>query len=279
MSRQAPTALVTRSSSGFGAEVSAELVRRGWVVYAGARRVERMDELRELGAYVVRMDVRESESVASVVARMVDEHGRIDVVFANAGYGSYGTIESVPIDEVRRQFDVNVLGVARVIEAVLPHMRRRGQGRVVITASVLSHLSTVGTGWYAATKHALSAVAEALRQEVRAFGIDVVLIEPGMVKTEFGEVALAALDRVEHVDDYAPLVSAFRRKMTEQYAAAPDATTTVDAMIHAATAKRPRTVYRTTADAKWIPKVRGLLTDRWVDRLVLRHFTTSTGRG
>lgn len=270
-----PTALVTGSSSGFGADVSAELVRRGWVVYAGARRTDRMDGLRELGARVVRMDVRDRESVTSVVTRMMDEHGRIDVAFANAGYGSYGTIECVPIDEVQRQFDVNVLGVARVVEAVLPHMRARREGRVIVTASVLSHLSTVGTGWYAATKHALKAVAEALRQEVRAFGIDVVLIEPGMVRTEFDQVALAALDRVEHADDYVPLVSAFRRKMTEEYAEAPDTRTTVDAMVRAATVKRPRTVYRTTADSKWIPKVRGLLGDRWVDRLVLRHFTTS----
>lgn len=277
MSRKAPTALVTGSSSGFGAGVAAELVRRGWVVYAGARRVERMEELRESGAHVVRLDVRDSESVAAVVRRMMDEQGRIDVAFANAGYGSYGAIESVPMDEVRRQFDVNVFGVARVIQAVLPHMRTRGAGRVVITASVLSHLSTVATGWYAATKHALSAVAEALRQEARGFGIDVVLIEPGAVRTEFEEVALGALDRVEHPDDYEAVVSAFRRKMTEEYAEAPDTTSTVDAMIRAATARRPRTVYRTTLDARWIPKVRGLLTDRWVDRLVLRHF--GVGRG
>jgi len=265
--------LIVGASSGFGELVARKLLAQGHTVYAAARRVERMAGLEKLGAKTLAMDVTQNDSVVAGAGRVIEEQGRIDVVFANAGFGSYGMIEAIPMEDVQYQFDVNVFGVARTIRAVLPQMRKQRSGRIIITASLVSHLSGAGFGWYAATKHAVAAMADALRQETRAFGIDVVLIEPGIVQTEFDTVALGALARVEHPDDYRPLVKGFRQRMADSYAKGPGPESTAQAMLKAATARRPKTRYRTTLDARLLPAVRRMVGDRFFDMVFLSDIT------
>jgi len=265
--------LITGASSGFGKAAAQRLLDTGqWIVYAGARRLDRMNDLAARGATVLQLDVTQDRDLQSAAARMIDEHGRIDGLLANAGYGSYGMIESVPIDEIRYQYDVNVLGVARSIQAVLPHTRRQRSGRIVITESLLSHMTTAGLGWYASTKHALRAISTSLRQEVRRLGIDVVSIRPGGVATDFGGVAfdkLANANNADHAEDYRRLAADFHAYMRALYERSPGPDSTAAAMVAALTAKKPRRVYRTTLDARVMPRIAALVPDAAYDTIVL----------
>lgn len=262
--------LITGASSGFGFLTAEQLLKSGeWSVYAAARRVEKMSELESLGAVVLKMDVTNGSDVTEGVERIIREQGRIDALLANAGYGSYGMIEEVPMEEIERQFQVNLFGVARQIKAVLPHMRKQRSGRIVVTGSVVSNISTMGLGWYASTKHAVKAMATALRQEVRDFGISVSRIEPGVVKTGFDSIALDSLLKVDHHRDYSPFVRGAHKLLSGLYADCPGPESTVKAMVHALTTKRPKRVYRTTFDSRLLPFFVNTLPQRLVDALIL----------
>jgi len=262
--------LITGASSGFGKAAAHRLLDTGqWTVYAGARRVEKMDDLAARGARTLRIDVTRDEDLQSAAAAITEAEGRIDALLANAGYGSYGMIEAVPMEEIRYQYEVNVFGVARSIKAVLPQMRRQGSGRIVITQSLLSNISTLGLGWYASTKHALRGMSTALRQEVRHLGIDVVSIEPGGVDTDFGEVAFGKLNSVSHPEDYRRLADDFHAYMVDVYRKSPGPDGTAAAMVEALTARKPKLVYRTTMDAKFMPLVASRVPDFAYDRIVL----------
>ncbi len=263
------TVLITGASAGFGKLVAEKLLAKGYTVYAAARRVERMQDLEAKGAHVMHMDVTDNDSVKAGVARVLEEQQRLDVLFNNAGYGSYGTIEDVPLEEIQRQYDVNVFGMGRLIQAVLPQMRKQRAGRIINTSSVVGQMSTAVVGWYASTKHAVEAFSDALRMEVKPLGIDVVVIEPGAVKTEFDEVAFGTLDSLEHAEDYKPLVAGFRKYTGGMYAKCPGPEGTAKAVIKAIEAKNPKTRYATTLDAKLLPRVKRLLTDKLFDKVVL----------
>ncbi|MDV3347423.1 SDR family NAD(P)-dependent oxidoreductase [Leptolyngbyaceae cyanobacterium CCMR0082] len=269
MSIKSKVVLMVGASSGFGKATAEMLLELGCIVYATSRSVEKMQDLLIQKAHLLGLDVTDNASIIASVEQILAEQGRIDVVFVNAGYGAYGTIESIAIEEIQNQYDVNVFGVARVLKAVLPAMRQQKSGRIIFTASLASHLSIACTGWYASTKHAITGIARALRQEVRDLGIEVIIIEPGIVKTGFDRVAFDLLDHVEHPADYLPLVDDFRHSMATSYAKAPGVDSTVKAMVAAAIAKRPKTVYCTTVDAKVLKFLQGVLSDRIVDWLIL----------
>jgi NAD(P)-dependent dehydrogenase (short-subunit alcohol dehydrogenase family) len=262
--------LVTGASSGFGLGVAEALLARGAKVHAAARRLEPMRGLEAKGARLHAMDVTDDASVSEGVAQILAEDGRIDAVFNNAGYGAYGAIEAVAIDEVRRQFEVNLFGAGRVMQAVLPAMRAQGSGLIVNTASVVAHVPMPMLGWYAASKHALRAMSDAARLEVAPLGIRIVLIEPGAVKTGFDTVALDALDKTAHPAEYHALRKAFRNAMEGFYRNAPGPEATVAAVIAAMESEAPPRRYRTTADARWLPRVRALIGERLFDRLMMR---------
>ena len=264
--------LITGASSGFGKTVAHMLLDRDWTVYAGARRVERMQDLSEKGAHVLRMDVTNDEDLQAAASQMIHIDGRIDALIANAGYGSYGMVEAVPIDDIRQQFDVNVLGVARSLQAVLPQMRKQRSGRIIIMESILSHVSTLGVGWYAATKHALRGMSIALRQEVKNLGIDVIAVEPGSVNTGFEDVALANLEAVRHPDEYSEMVKGFHAYMSEVYRKAPGPESTAIKMVEALTTANPSAVYKSTMDAKFGPLLASMVPDKAYDRMVLSMF-------
>lgn len=263
------TVLITGASSGFGKRVAERLLNEGYTVYAAARGVDKMSDLEVKGAHILKMDVTDSSSVDTGVERVIREQGRVDVLFNNAGYGSYGTIECIPLEEIKIQYDVNVLGMARLIRAVLPHMRDQKSGLIINTASIVGHVSLPVLGWYASTKHAVEGMSDALRMEVKNLGIDVVIIEPGAVRTGFDRVASSTLDRLDHPEDYQPLVKAFRRFSENMYAKAPGPDSTADAVVKAIKARRPRTRYATTRDARILPRVRRWFGDRLFDRILL----------
>lgn len=263
------TVLITGASSGFGKCVAEKLLTEGYIIYAAARRIENMRDIEAKGAYILKMDVTDSASVNIGVARVIEEQKQIDVLFNNAGYGSYGVIECVPLEEIQYQYNVNVFGMARLIKAVLPYMREKKSGLIINTSSVVGHISMPAMGRYASTKHAVEAMSDALRMEVKHLGIRVVVIEPGPVKTEFEETAFSTLDGVEHPYEYRSLIDAFKMYSRAMYAKAPGPESTADSVVRAIKARRPKFRYPTTTMAKILPKVRWLLGDRLFDKAIL----------
>ena len=181
--------LITGASSGIGFDAARMLARQGHKVYAAARRVEMMEPLRKDGVVPFRMDVTDSQSMAEGVQYVVDTEGRIDVLVNNAGYGYFGAIETVTDEEARRQLEVNVFGLAALCRLVIPHMRQQGSGRIVNTSSIAGLLVLPFGGWYHVSKYSVEALSEALRMELKPFGIDVSMIEPGGIKTDWGIIA------------------------------------------------------------------------------------------
>ena len=181
--------LLTGASSGIGYQTAESLSKEGHVVYGAARRIEKMETLKQFGVKPIYLDVTDEESIKSAIDTIIGNEGRIDVLINNAGYGSYGAIEDVEINEARRQFEVNLFGLARLVQLVLPHMRKQKSGRIINVSSMGGRLTTYFGAWYHATKYALEAFSDALRMEVADFGIDISLIEPGGIKTEWGMIA------------------------------------------------------------------------------------------
>ena len=182
-------AIVTGASAGIGAATARRLASMGCTVYAAARRLDRMAGLAEAGIHTVRVDVTDEASLVSLVDRVIAETGRIDVLVNNAGYGSLGAVEDVSLDEARRQFEVNVFATARLSQLVVPHMRRAGSGRIINVSSVGARIYLPLAGWYHSTKFAIEGLSDTMRLELRPHGIDVVIIRPGGVNTEWHHVA------------------------------------------------------------------------------------------
>jgi len=196
------TVLITGTSSGIGRATAAAFLRREWTVYATARDIDDIADLAGAGCETAPLDVTREAAVRRVVDRIIEETGRIDCLVNCAGYGQHGPVEDVPVDALHDQFDVNVYGPHRLMRAVLPHMRERETGTIVNVSSGQGRIATGGTGAYAGSKFALEAMSDALRVEVDEFGIDVVVVEPGPVRTNFGDRAESQLDRLDRSDAY-----------------------------------------------------------------------------
>ena len=181
--------LLTGASSGIGYQTAESLAKEGHIVYGAARRTEKMEILKQFGVKPIYLDVTDEESIKSAIDTIIRNEGRIDVLINNAGYGSFGAVEDVEINEARRQFEVNLFGLARLVQLVLLHMRKQKSGRIINVSSMGGRLTTYFGAWYHATKYALEAFSDALRMEVSDFGIDVSLIEPGGIKTDWGIIA------------------------------------------------------------------------------------------
>jgi NAD(P)-dependent dehydrogenase (short-subunit alcohol dehydrogenase family) len=197
MSEPSKAVLITGCSSGIGRATALRLAGGGWTVYATARRPETLSELQAAGCRTLALDVTDEQSMQTVVNEIERTEGAVGVLINNAGYSQSGAIETVPLDAVRRQFETNVFGLVRLTQLVLPKMRAQRWGKIVNVGSMGGRLSFPGGGHYHATKHALEAISDALRFELRGFGIDVILLEPGLITTEFGEAATASMADVE----------------------------------------------------------------------------------
>jgi NAD(P)-dependent dehydrogenase (short-subunit alcohol dehydrogenase family) len=193
MSAPSKAVLVTGCSSGIGRATALRLAGSGWKVYASARRPETISQLSDAGCQTLALDVTDEQSMRAAVDSIEEAEGAIGVLINNAGYSQSGAIETVPLDAVRRQFETNVFGLVRLTQLVLPKMRAQRWGKIVNIGSMGGRLSFPGGGHYHATKHAVEAISDALRFELRGFGIDVILLEPGLITTEFGEAATASM--------------------------------------------------------------------------------------
>jgi NAD(P)-dependent dehydrogenase (short-subunit alcohol dehydrogenase family) len=197
MSEPSKAVLITGCSSGIGRATALRLAGSGWTVYATARRPETLGELKDAGCKTLALDVTDEQSMQAAVAAIEQAEDAVGVLINNAGYSQSGAVETVPLEAVRRQFETNVFGLVRLTQLVLPKMRAQRWGKIVNVGSMGGRLVFPGGGHYHATKHALEAISDALRFEVRGFGVDVVLLEPGLITTEFGEAATASMADVE----------------------------------------------------------------------------------
>ncbi|MFJ3582884.1 oxidoreductase [Streptomyces sp. NPDC090127] len=266
------TALVTGASSGIGEATALKLISLGYTVYGAARRTDRLQSLAERGLRPLAMDVTDDDSLRGGVDRVISETGRIDVLVNNAGYGSYGALEDVSQEEARRQFDVNVFGAVRLTQLALPHMRSRRSGTVVNITSMGGKIYTPLGGWYHATKFALEALSDCLRVELKPFGIDVVVIEPGGIATEWGAIAADRLEQSSatgpYSDQAAAVATSLRSETMSKRLSPP--TVIADTIARAVTARRPKTRYATGFGARPLIGLRRLLPDRAYDTLISR---------
>jgi NAD(P)-dependent dehydrogenase (short-subunit alcohol dehydrogenase family) len=269
--------LITGCSSGIGRATAELLAEQGWTVYATARRPEMLRDLEQKGCRTLALDVTDEESMRAAVATVTEEHGAVGVVVNNAGYSQSGAVESVAMEQVRAQFETNVFGLLRMCQLVLPEMRAQGWGKVVNISSMGGRLTFPGGGLYHASKYAVEALSDALRFEVRGFGVDVIVIEPGLIVTRFGEVAAGSVRQTADGGAY----SEFNQKVAEvtegaykgpmaKLGAGPEAVART--IGHAIGARRPKARYPVTLSARLMMGQRRLMPDRLWDTVMRSQF-------
>ncbi|MDK1376482.1 MULTISPECIES: oxidoreductase [unclassified Sinorhizobium] len=270
-SSQRKTALVTGASSGMGKEIAKRLISEGYQVYAAARQMERMQDLASLGATPLRMDLSRDDEIRDAVGIILKEAEGVDVLVNNAGFGLYGPIEEIGIEEARYQFEVNLFGTARLTQLLLPAMRRNGSGTIVNITSMGGKIYTLLGGWYHATKHALEGWSDCLRLELAPFGIKVVIIEPGLIETGFGEVMVEGLVKRSGNGPYARFADDVARSTKEAYGhgRGTDPSVVADVVSKAIKARKPRTRYAVGKYARLMIMLRKWLGDRLFDRIVM----------
>ncbi len=264
------TALVTGASSGIGEATALQLAELGYTVYAGARRIDRMSDLADRGIRTKSVDVTDDGSMMALVEMIIADTGRIDALINNAGYGMYGALEDVPIEEARRQFEVNVFGLARLTQLVLPHMRAQRDGYIVNISSMGGKIWEPLGSWYHASKFAVEGLSDSLRVEVAEFGIKVVIIEPGTIRSEWGGIAADQLEATSAKTPYArqaKLVAAGLRAAERMFiAAGPEVVAEV--IGKAVQDPKPRTRYTAGGGARAILLAEWILPDRGFDRFI-----------
>jgi Short-chain dehydrogenases of various substrate specificities len=275
---QNKVALVTGASSGIGEATARQLNALGYTVYAAARRLERMHHLKQQGINSIALDLTDDASMQSAITEIVTQCGRLDLLVNNAGYGSYGAVEEVPLAEAQAQFDVNVFGAVRLIQLALPQMRAQGSGTIINITSMGGKLHTPLGAWYHGTKFALEGISDSLRLELEPLGIDVVVVEPGGVRTEWAEIAAQKLLSTSGAGPYAAQAKAMAQsmmgEMSRKYQSSPELI--AQTIVKAATARRPKTRYVVGMGASPLLLMRKILSDRAFDCLM--RLVTGTGK-
>jgi short-subunit dehydrogenase len=277
MAEPSKAVLITGCSSGIGHATAELLAARNWTVYATARRPETLADLEQKGCSTLALDVNNEESMVAAVKAVTDAHGAVGVLINNAGYSQSGAVESVPVDQARAQFETNVFGLLRMCQLVLPGMREQGWGKIVNISSMGGRLTFPGGGLYHATKYAVEALSDALRFEVRGFGVDVIVVEPGLIVTRFGEVAASSVHEAADGGAYAD----FNRKVAEvtegaykgpmaKLGAGPEAV--AKKIAAALESRRPKARYPVTASARLMMGQRRLMPDRVWDKVMRSQF-------
>ena len=261
--------LITGASAGMGKEFAKELLKDGHVVYGAARRVEKMEDIRLSGVKVLAMDVTDETSMVKGIEEIIKAEGTIDVLINNAGFGSYGAVEDVPISDARYQLEVNVFGAARLTQLVLPYMRKQRWGRIINISSIGGKITTPFGGWYHASKFALEGLSDSLRNEVKPFGIDVVVIEPGGIKSEWAGISADNLLKNSKNSVYGPMIGKLvgSIKKTEEKNGEPKVI--VDLVRKAIEAKEPKTRYHGGYMAGAALFMRKILPDRLFDKMLM----------
>lgn len=268
-------------SSGTGRATALRLHRAGWPVYATGRNLDGLKDLADEGITTLRLDVTDEESMVAVVDQITEEHGAVGVLINNAAYSLNGTIGETPLDQVRRQFDANFFGLARMTQLVLPGMREQRSGRIIMMSSIFGLFATPGRGYYQATKHALEAISDSLRQEVRAWGIDVAIIEPSPILGSFVPTEVGDLD----LDTDSDLYSEFWEYFVEWHGAYREvekptgrgrtsvrAGKVAEVIEKAVTARKPRIRYRIGIPVRLLKPQRAIFGDRAWEVFLTKFF-------
>ena len=263
--------ILTGASSGIGYQTAEILAKQGHIVYGAARRVEKMNALKQFGVKPLQLDVTVEESVNKAVETVIAAEGRIDVLVNNAGYGSFGTIEDVSIAEARKQFDVNIFGVAMLTKKVLPYMRKQHSGTIINISSMGGRLTTYFGAWYHATKYALEAFSDALRMETKGFGINVAIIEPGGIKTPWGFIAADHLEVSSKGGAYEEQAKKTAEGLRKLYSGNMMSSPEViaKAISRATNARRPKARYLIGFGAKPLVFLHTILPTRWFDFIMM----------
>jgi NAD(P)-dependent dehydrogenase (short-subunit alcohol dehydrogenase family) len=263
--------LITGASSGMGKSTAEILHAKGYSVYGAARRIGEMDDLKIKGMEIVALDLTDDRSIVNAVNTILEKEGRIDILINNAGYGSYGSVEDVPLEEARRQFDVNLFGMARLTQLILPGMRKQKSGRIVNISSMGGKIYTPLGAWYHATKHAVEGWSDCLRLEVKSFGIDVVVVEPGGIKTPWGQIAADHLRKTSGNGAYAQFADKVAENTTKLYTGSrlTDVSVLGHTIAKAATDRNPKTRYVKGYMAKPAMAIRKWFGDKVFDKMIM----------
>lgn len=264
-------ALVTGASSGIGKATVIQLIQDGLIVYAAARRLEMMRDLEEIGAIAIKMDVTNDDDMVAAITKIKQENGGVDVLVNNAGYAMYGSVEETTIEDARRQFDVNLFGLARLTQLVVPYMREKKAGTIINMSSVGGKIYTPLGAWYHASKHAVEGWSDCFRLEVKQFGIKVVIIEPGAIVTEFMEVMTEPMIKRSGNGPYKGLVDSLVENGAKTYHVdkASQPSVVAEVISKAVKAKNPKTRYTAGYMAKTGKFFRWLLSDRVFDKAMM----------
>lgn len=261
----AKTVLVTGASSGIGKATAIHLAQNGYYVYGAARRLNRLQELKAFGIVPIFLDVTKEESIAACVATI----GNVDVLINSAGLGSYGALEDVPIAEAKNQMEINLFGVARLIQLVLPQMRKNRYGKIVNISSVGGKVGLPMGSWYHASKFALEGMSDCLRNEVRQFGIDVIVVEPGGIQSEMMAIGAENLQRVSKNSVYSNLATGIQKMYAKMEKNAAEANVVARLIKKGIEAQHPKTRYIGGTMAKPMLFMRKLLSDKLFDKMVM----------
>ena len=258
--------LITGASSGIGLRTAIDLANAGYTVYGGARRVDPMQPIVEAGGSALALDVTDDASMQAAVDLVIEQEGRIDVLVNNAGYGLYGAVEDIPMDDARRQIETNIIGLARMTQLVLPHMRAQESGRVINLSSIGGTIHTPLGAWYHGTKWFVEGFTNSLRLEVEDKGILPILIAPGLIDTGFGNVVGELVQRFSGEGAYKTLANKLANA-TEVKMSEPQVIS--DAIRRAIQDRKPKTIYRAGKYARLLPTLRRILPHRWFDKVVM----------
>ncbi|MES2663757.1 MAG: oxidoreductase [Pseudomonadota bacterium] len=270
-SHKKKVALVTGASSGMGKAFTKALLVEGFIVYAVARRIEQMTDLAKLGAIILKMDITQDDEIQATVDCIQKDHTGIDVLINNAGFGMFGAVEDTLLKDARYQFEVNLFGMARLTQLLLPKMRDNRSGKIINISSMGGKIYTPLGAWYHATKHALEGWSDCLRLELAPFNIDVVIIEPGAIDTEFGDVMITPMLKRSGSSAYSPMANTLASATKAFYLKgdASDPQVIVDLIIKAVRATKPKTRYAAGKFAKPLLFIRKWFSDRVFDKVIL----------
>jgi short-subunit dehydrogenase len=261
--------LITGASAGIGKAAAIYLAQNGYTVYAAARRIEKMQQLKAFGIKTIVLDVTKNESTVACVDQILKEAGSIDILVNNAGFGSYGAIEDVQMEDARYQLEVNVFGSMRLVQLVLPGMRKKGYGKIVNISSVGGKVAGPLGGWYHASKFALEGLSDSLRNEVRGFGIDVIVIEPGATKSEWGNIAMDSLLKISGETVYKDLAVKTYQMFKKNSVKKPEAVVIAELVKKSIEEKHPKTRYWGGYMTSQVLFLKNILSDKLMDKVIM----------
>ena len=262
--------LITGTAHGIGKSTAQYLIDKGHIVYGGDILVEENLYLNDIGGVALEMDVTKQDHVENAINQIIAEQGRIDVLVNNAGIAVASAIEDVSMEDALYQFEVNLFGIGRTVKATLPHMRAQGSGTIINISSVLGKAYNPLYGWYVSSKHALEGWSDVLRLEVEQFGIDVVIIEPGLIRTNIGNYSAQYFEKYSKNSEYGNFYGSPDDTEENSFNDYSDPIVIAKVIDKAIDAENPKTRYSAGAYSWILLTMRSILPDKWFDKLIVK---------